>query len=96
MFGPEKGLLGVEKKIKSEIEKERERENLPWWRILIREATASHGAGLTRTRRSEPTPSFFLFSERVIESEEAGMRVTEREKKSEKELSSIFMRFFMK
>ena len=76
MFGPEKGLLGVEKKIKRQKDrvKERERERLLWWRILIREATASHGAGLTRTRRSEPTPSFFyLVRERV----ETGLRETE-------------------
>ena len=63
MFGPEKGLLGVEKR-----QRDRVKERLLWWRILIREATASHGAGLTRTRRSEPTPSFFLFSERERES----------------------------
>ena len=74
MFGPEKGLLGVEKKIKSEREREREREKLPWWRILIREATASHGAGLTRTRRSEPTPSFFYLVREIVET---GLRETE-------------------
>ena len=79
MFGPEKGLLGVEKKIKSEKrerEREREREKLPWGRILIREATASHGAGLTRTRRSEPTPSFFyLVRGRESENRTVGDRV---------------------
>ena len=65
--------------------KERERERLLWWRILIREATASHGAGLTRTRRSEPTPSFFLFSERESGNRTEGDRVRK---------SFISMRFF--
>ena len=82
IFGPEKGLLGVEKKIKSEIEKERERERestlvedpYPGGNCLARRGLDPHSPFRTYTK-------FFLFSERVIESEEAGMREKRRVRK---------------
>ena len=73
--------------------KERKRETTlvedpyPGGNCLARRGLDPHSPFRTYTK-------FFLFSKRVIESEEAGVRETEREKKSEKDLSSISMRFF--
>ena len=82
MFGPEKGLLGVEKKIKSEREREREttlvEDPYPGGNCLARRGLDPHSPFRTYTK-------FFLFSEREIGNRTEGDRVRK---------SFISMRFF--